>query len=148
MTEARPTSSSLSSFVSGLLSALAGLSTRTKIIAAGAVVLLVLVYGLSASGGRSITINGQQLNAEQIAYLDGIAGGTVPDGNYWLDPTTMAWGVVGDPQPRDIIGYGGGQSSAQGQHWSEVGQNYRGPFGDYMSDGKCSAVNGVMVGDC
>ena len=48
MTEARLTGSSLSSFVSGLLSALAGLSTRTKIIAAGAVVLLVLVYGLSA----------------------------------------------------------------------------------------------------
>jgi hypothetical protein len=26
--------------------------------------------------------------------------------------------------------------------------NRRGPFGDYMSDGQCSFVNGVPVGRC
>ena len=128
---------------------ISALSPRTKLIGAGviAAVLLALVFS-SAGGGRVITINGYQLSPDEIAYLDAVAGGQVPDGNYWLDPQSMAWGIVGDPQPRGVIGYGGGQSAGQPPHWSEVGQNYRGPFGDYMSDGKCSAVNGIMVGEC
>jgi hypothetical protein len=125
-----------------------GLSPRAKLIGAGLIAAIVLALALSSSGGRVITINGYQLSPEEIAYLDAVAGGQVPDANYWLDPQSMAWGIVGDPQPRGVIGYGGGQSTGQPPHWSEVGQNYRGPFGDYMSDGKCSAVNGIMVGEC
>lgn len=128
---------------------IAALSPRTKLIGAGVIAAVVLALAFSsAGGGRVITINGYQLNSDEIAYLDAVAGGRVPDGNYWLDPQSMAWGIVGDPQPRGVIGYGGGQSAGQPPHWSEVGQNYRGPFGDYMSDGKCSAVNGIMVGEC
>ncbi|MBL8538095.1 MAG: hypothetical protein JNM59_11885 [Hyphomonadaceae bacterium] len=40
------------------------------------------------------------------------------------------------------------QQYQQQQSWGDVGQNDRGPFGDYMSDGECSFVNGVPVGNC
>jgi hypothetical protein len=126
----------------------ASLSLRQKLIGAGAIVVVVLVLMWSNGGGRDITINGYRLNEQELAYLDAVAGGQVPDGSYWLDPQSMAWGVVGNPQPMGIVGGGGQPSQGQAPHWADVGQNYRGPFGDYMSDGKCSAVNGIMVGDC
>jgi hypothetical protein len=123
------------------------ISLRQKLIAGGAIALVILTIALlSSSGGRAITINGYRLNGQETAYLDAIAGAEVPNGDYWLDPQTMAWGIVGNPQAMGVIGGGGGQG--QSPHWADVGKNYRGPFGDYMSDGKCSAVNGIMVGDC
>ena len=37
-----------------------------------------------------------------------------------------------------------------GNNWGGTGPgyNYRGPFGDAMSDGKCAFINGIPVGDC
>lgn len=37
-----------------------------------------------------------------------------------------------------------------GNNWGVTGPGYnrRGPFGDSMSDGRCSFVNGIPVGDC
>jgi hypothetical protein len=128
---------------------LAQLSPRQKMIGGAivaAVVLLFLFAGVS--GGREITINGYRLGEQELAQLDAIAGTRVPDGHYWLNPQTMAWGVVGSPQPMGVIGYGGYGGQGGAPQWGQVGQNYRGPFGDYMSDGNCSFVNGVAVGNC
>jgi hypothetical protein len=46
--------------------------------------------------------------------------------------------------PNDIPDDGGSSYDPGYYH----GDNYRGPFGDYMSDGQCSFVNGVPVGNC
>ena len=126
----------------------ASLSPRQKLIGAGAGGVIFLALMWSGGGGRDITINGYRLSEQELAYLDAVAGAQVPNGNYWLDPQSMAWGVVGNPQPMGVVGGGTQPSQGQSPHWADVGQNYRGPFGDYMSDGKCSAVNGIMVGDC
>lgn len=40
------------------------------------------------------------------------------------------------------------QMQAPPPQWGDVGQNHRGPFGDYMSDGQCSFVNEQPVGNC
>ena len=154
MSEQQPVpqaTSPLSSFFAQVSAFVARLTARQKLIGGAAIVAAIVVFLLAGSlAGREITINGYRLSEQEVAYLDAIAGGQVPSGNYWLDPQTMAWGVVGNAQPMGVIGYGGAQAGAQGQapHWADVGQNYRGPFGDYMSDGKCSAVNGILVGDC
>jgi hypothetical protein len=148
MTDQPKPASPSTDVVANVKAFLASLSPRQKLIGAGAIAAVVLLLALSAPFGqeRIITINGYRLGEQEIAYLDAIAGGRVPDGHYWLDPQTMAWGIVGNPQPMGVIGYGGAGGGPQ--HWSEVGQNYRGPFGDYMSDGQCSFVNGVAVGNC
>jgi hypothetical protein len=133
--------------VANLKAIVAALSPRQKLIGGALVAAVVLLFVLSlGSAERVITINGYRLGEREIAQLDALAGGPVPDGHYWLDPRTMAWGVVGNPQPMGVVGMGGQGGGAP--QWGEVGQNYRGPFGDYMSDGNCSFVNGVAVGNC
>jgi hypothetical protein len=125
---------------------IARLTPRQKLIGAGAIVaVLLLLFAASGAGGRQVTLNGYRLAEREIAYLDAMVGVHVPNGDYWLDPQTAAFGVVGNPQPLGMIGYNMG---AQPPHWADVGQNYRGPFGDYMSDGQCSFVNEVPVGNC
>ena len=111
------------------------------VLAAG----LLFFAQLGAVSGRHVMINGYRLSEQEIAYVEQALGGKVPNGDYWLDPRTMAWGYVGNPQPMGVLG--GGQSQ-DWQSWYDVGQNYRGPFGDYMSDGQCSFVNGEPVGNC
>jgi hypothetical protein len=145
---------SFSAALSRVTALLGTLTTRQKMIGGGVIAgVFVLLLALSSmggggDGGRAITINGQRMTNEQVAYLDMLAGGNVPDGNYWLDPQSGLWGIVGNPQPMGQIG-GGGQAQGGAPHWADVGQNYRGPFGDYMSDGQgCSAVNGILVGNC
>ena len=140
----------LDDLVSRARAYIASLTPRQRWIGAGviAAVVLVLVF-TSGAGGRHVTINGYTLSNQQIAYLDATVGGHIPKGDYWLDPQSMALGVVGNPQPLGNIGYAqGGPMQAGQQQWYDVGQNYRGPFGDYMSDGQCSYVNEVPVGNC
>lgn len=115
---------------------------------AGAVLVALLFFAqYGPLTVRSVSINGYRLSPQEIAYVEQSLGTKVPNGDYWFDPSTMAWGVVGNSQPMGVLGYGGG-GSQNWRQWYDVGQNYRGPFGDYMSDGQCSFVNGEPVGNC
>ncbi len=55
------------------------------------------------------------------------------------------WGI-GNPLMQGYISGGQAQGGSPADNYS--GDNYRGPFGDYLSDGNCSFVNGIPVGDC
>jgi hypothetical protein len=130
------------------------LSPRQKLIGGG-VIVLVFVLLLIVTGNREperyIYINGYLLSQQEAAYLDASMGARVPNGHYWLDPQSMSWGAVGNAQSMGAMGYydpGQMQMQAPAQQWYDAGQNYRGPFGDYMSDGQCSFVNEVPVGNC
>ena len=48
-----------------------------------------------AWAGRYVIINGQQMTAAQIRYLDRVSCTRVPDGAYWLDFQTDLWGYAG-----------------------------------------------------
>ncbi len=117
--------------------------------------VFALVLGLALALGtaaqafeRTVIVNGERVDAATLSVLDALAGGFVPDGAYWLDTSTGIWGYAGDPTPRGVLG----QAQANTGHGSPgdqyTGTNYRGPFGDYMSDGQCSFVNGIPVGNC
>jgi hypothetical protein len=57
--------------------------------------------GVSVAGenGRHIHVNGQHMTSIQIHTLDTInCGEAVPNGNYWVNWTTRAWGYEGGPQ--------------------------------------------------
>jgi hypothetical protein len=112
---------------------------------------LVLIASLlavspAAFADRFIWVNGKRMAPAEIAYLERLRCGPIPDGRYWLDVGSGIWGYANNPRPQGHIsdncyrapsGGGGGQA-----------MNRRGPFGDYMSDGQCSFVNGVPVGRC
>lgn len=121
-------------------------SRITRILAA--VALAITVFFASAPSEaqqRFVVVNGQLLSAEQLFVLDQMAGGFVPNGAYWVDPNTGIWGYAGDPTPRGQIG---APAAGHGGGTNYSGALDRGPFGTYMSDGNCSFVNGVPVGNC
>ncbi len=93
---------------------------------------------------RYVVVNGVLMTAQDLYVLDRLAGYYIPNGNYWLDPNTGVWGYAGNPYPQGQIGGGGGYGGAP----NYSGDLDRGPFGTYMSDGNCSFVNGVPVGNC
>ena len=151
--ETSPSSpNTLSAWLARCAAFIAGLSPRQKLVGsvAGAAVIVVILLATALTGGeRVITINGYRLSQQEVAYLDMMAGGEVPSGNYWFNPQANAWGMVGNAEPMGQVDpYATMQDQGAAPQWGDVGQNYRGPFGDYMSDGQCSFVNGVPVGNC
>ena len=116
--------------------------TFARILAAAIFVVVVAAATVTVHANhRTVIVNGILLSAQDLYELDRLAGGFVPNGNYWYNNRTGYWGYVGDSRPRGRIGGGGG-----GLNYS--GTLDRGPFGTYMSDGKCSFVNGIPVGNC
>jgi hypothetical protein len=108
-----------------------------------ALILSLLAVSPAAFADRSVWVNGQRVGPAEVAFLERLRCGPVPDGRYWLLGNGVC-GYAGNPQPQGHISdnyyrapAGGGQA-----------MNRRGPFGDYMSDGQCSFVNGVPVGRC
>ena len=94
---------------------------------------------------RYVVVNGVLMTAQDLYVLDRLAGYYIPNGNYWLDPNTGVWGYAGNPYPQGQIGGGGGGYGGAPNYSGDLD---RGPFGTYMSDGNCSFVNGVPVGNC
>ena len=54
--------------------------------------------------GGPIIVNGQELNAQQGNGLMQMYG-PIPAGNYWYDPVSGLWGVVGGPSIGQILPY-------------------------------------------
>lgn len=61
-----------------------------------------LLLGLAAAAAgaqtRHVIVNGQRLSDAQVAQLARLNCTEVPDGRYWLNPATGAWGYAGGPQ--------------------------------------------------
>jgi len=139
-TQSEPETSPTSQFGSFI----AGLSPTQKWIGGGVIAVVLAFFLFGGSDERVVFLNGQRLSSEQLAYLDRLVGTEVPDGDYWYNPGAMMYGRVGYARP---IG-GAAYQMMPAPHWADVGQNYRGPFGDYMSDGQCGYQSGVPVGNC
>jgi hypothetical protein len=52
---------------------------------------------LAQAAERFVVINGARMAAQDLLILDTLAGEPVPDGRYWLDTTSGAWGYEGGP---------------------------------------------------
>jgi hypothetical protein len=122
----------------------------TSIFAAVAVLSAVAITAppVSAQSGRAINVNGQWLNPYQIAQVDQIAGFRLPNGYYWWNPRACVWGVVGNPLPMGRAPCGGNMDARGNVAAAPPGYNRRTLGGDMMSDGRCSFVLGVPVGNC
>jgi hypothetical protein len=72
--------------------------------------------------GRFVVVNGQRLNDTQVAHLERRACTPIPNGRYWLDPQTGAWGYAGNPSVQGVLGEACGQ---QRRSLSERRQLYR-----------------------
>ena len=89
--------------------------------------LVAAVFGLAAVGAcaqsRIVIVNGRLLSDEQVAYLARLNCSEIPEGSYWLNGTTGAWGYAGNPQVQGVLGDGcsatggtGGQVAGDGSY--------------------------------
>ncbi len=106
---------------------------------------MLLALSTSAFAQRNVWVNGQRMSSQQLSQLDRAHCGQVPNGSYWLNLRTGVWGYWNNPRPQGHIADTCGRRSAAGGRGHILD---RGPFGTYMSDGRCSFVNGIPVGDC
>ena len=53
---------------------------------------------------RSVIINGQRVSDAQVAVLEQRACTRIPNGNYWLNLQTGAWGYAGNPRVQGVLG--------------------------------------------
>ncbi|MFM9882209.1 MAG: hypothetical protein ACKVQT_04215 [Burkholderiales bacterium] len=108
---------------------------------------ILMVAAAPALAQRYVWVNGERMGPQALAQIDAAHCRHIPDGRYWFNYRTGVWGYWGNPRPQghysDHCRAGGGAVGGGG-----VPMNRRGPFGDYMSDGRCSFVNGVPVGRC
>jgi hypothetical protein len=89
----------------------------------------VLVFsGQANAGNPEIYVNGERMNAVEMIALDLLnCAGTVPNGRYWINWVTRAWGYEGGPQ-QDFLPQCGQQAEAS----SGGGSSSGGYFEDRM----------------
>ena len=85
----------------------------------------ICAVSCAAQAERLVVVNGLRLNATQIAWLDERNCAPVPDGRYWLDLRTGAWGYAGWPQQRGYFGAACSAARSQHRSLSERGLLYR-----------------------
>jgi hypothetical protein len=102
---------------------------------------IAAVAATALAGSLTLTSQAQTgrvtINGVLVSPYDALVLG-IPDGDYWYDPTTGAYGFVGGA----LIGYVNGGNTGHG------GYNFETPFGGGMSDGSCAFILEVPVGDC
>ena len=70
---------------------------------------VVVLSGMLASAAASaesrwVIVNGTRMNDAQLAQLERRACTTIPDGHYWLDAQTGAWGYTGNTRIEGVLG--------------------------------------------
>lgn len=60
---------------------------------------VVILAASASAGAREVSVNGEPLNVLGLALVDALnCGETVPDGRYWVNFESGAWGYEGGPQ--------------------------------------------------
>lgn len=71
---------------------------------AAAAAVAALAAAGAAHAQRLVIVNGERLGRMQIEQLDRLNCSPVPDGRYWLDPRSGAWGHAGNPLRQGFVG--------------------------------------------
>jgi hypothetical protein len=69
-----------------------------------AAVLMASASAALAGWHRQVVVNGVRLSPAQLATLDGMHCTRIPNGAYWLNTRTGAWGYAGNPWRQGFLG--------------------------------------------
>lgn len=72
---------------------------------------------------RSVIVNGQRMTPAQLAVLDAAQCTHIPNGRYWLNTQSGAWGYAGSPIQQGWLG-DGCRSGQRHRSLSERGRLY------------------------
>ncbi len=65
---------------------------------------LALCMANGAQASRYVVINGQRMNPRQLVAIDRMNCIRIPNGRYWFNFYTKAWGYEGNPYPQGRVG--------------------------------------------
>lgn len=69
---------------------------------------LALALAAAATGAdaqtRWVFVNGNRLDDAQVAWFDRVQCTPIPNGSYWLNARTGAWGYAGNPAVQGFLG--------------------------------------------
>ena len=65
-----------------------------------ALIASLLAASPAALADRYVWVNGQRMAPADIAYLERLRCGPIPDGRYWLNVGSGIWGYAGNPRPQ------------------------------------------------
>jgi len=84
-----------------------------KPLALTGIVLAALLSINAIAFQRFVIVNGFPVGPADLAVLDYLHGEYIPNGRYWLDLNTGAWGFEGGPLQGYLgDGYGGGETTS------------------------------------
>lgn len=119
-------------------------------IAASVLAVQAAIVDPAHACGRTVYINGAGIGCQQLAILDRVVGEAVPDGAYWLDEQSGAWGYMGVPVVQGYIDIQAlhaalappAEDSGTSGDWYEQ-RGYDGNMGSYTDDSgrRCDFVN-------
>lgn len=77
----------------------------------------------AAAQSRHVLVNGQRMSDGHVAALAQRQCAHIPDGSYWLNLQTGAWGYAGDAQVQGVLG-----DACRQQTGASGGSGRYGPF--------------------
>jgi hypothetical protein len=103
-------------------------SIRGRLLAPAVATALGLVAVAAAAQSRWVFVNGQRMSDAHVAELDRLQCVTIPNGAYWLNSRTGAWGYAGNPTVQGLLG----ERCARGAD-PTGGANLDGTYGPFVS---------------
>lgn len=99
---------------------------RTARIATQIAALAIFcLSGVSEASSRQVVVNGTPVGAAELMVLDALnCGNAVPNGHYWLNVNTGAWGFQGGPQA-GVLGSGCRASAPRSNQNGDCASKYR-----------------------
>jgi hypothetical protein len=77
---------------------------RGRLLAPSLAIVMCLTGSAASAQSRWVVVNGQRMSDAQAAELDRLQCVVVPNGSYWLNPRTRAWGYAGNPRVQGVLG--------------------------------------------
>lgn len=79
-------------------------SMRERLLAPALATVLCLTGAAASAQSRWVFVNGQRMSDAQVAELDRLQCVAIPNGAYWLNSRTGAWGYAGNPRVQGAFG--------------------------------------------
>ena len=79
-------------------------SMRERLLAPALAIALCLTAVAVSAQTRWVVVNGQRMSDAQVAELDRLQCVAIPNGTYWLNSRTGAWGYAGNPRVQGVFG--------------------------------------------
>lgn len=87
---------------------------------AAAMAVALCIASSAAAQSRRVFVNGERLSDARVEALARMNCSDIPDGAYWLNTRTGAWGYAGNRQVQGVLGDGcrsaGGNGGGEGRY--------------------------------